>query len=80
MESNRFAAPSRRERRLRVANVVVVECRRVSSSDGGWTVGRSVGRLVGRTERRGKNIASLVTVFSSFGCKISSLISIVIVI
>ena len=48
MESNRFAAPSRRERRLRVANVVV-ECRR--RMVGGWSVGR--------TERRGKNIASL---------------------
>ena len=75
MESNRFAAPSRRERRLRVANVVVVECRRVSSSDGRM-LGRSDGWLA--TERRGKNIVSLVTVFSSFGCKISSLISIVI--
>ena len=67
MESNRFAAPSRRERRLRVANVVVVECRRRMV---GWSDARSVGRLVGRTERRGKNIASLVTVFPSFGCKI----------
>jgi len=50
MESNRFAAPSRRERRLRVANVVVVECRRVSSSDGRM-VGRSVGRTVGVPNR-----------------------------
>jgi len=62
MESNRFAAPSRRERRLRVANVVVanvvVECRRMDGRMDGRSVGRTVGwpnRETGQKYRLARN-------------------------